>query len=100
MPETSTPAVPPSPSLSLPPAPSNPTVPQPSSAAPVVAPPATASNEAPIAATAPVVSEPPRSERDFKTKVKEDWETFKRDARNAGNEFKAGFQKFMDWITP
>jgi len=36
----------------------------------------------------------------MKTKIKEDWENFKRDARNAGTEFKAGFQKFMDWITP
>ena len=43
---------------------------------------------------------PPRPEPDLKTKIREDWETTKRDARNAGNEIKDAFRRFRDWISP
>src|SRR5438046_6846507 len=43
---------------------------------------------------------PPRPEPDLKTKIREDWETTTRDARNAGNEIKAAVRRLRDWISP
>src|SRR5206468_1341347 len=43
---------------------------------------------------------PPRPEPDLKTKIREDWETTNRYARNAANEIKDAFRRFRDWISP
>jgi len=78
-PETTAPGVPPAPIIAL----------------PSLAPPPASSGEDRL-----VPQSTPRSEQDLKTKLRDDWETAKRDARNAGNEIKDAFRKFRDWITP
>jgi hypothetical protein len=77
-PETAAPGVPPAPIIALP---------SPASASP--------SREDRLGPQSP-----PRSEPDLKTKLREDWETAKRDARNTGHEIKETFRKFRDWISP
>ena len=78
-PETTAPGVPPAPIIALP-------SPSPASPSP--------SREDRLGPQSP-----PRGEQDLKTKLREDWETTKRDARNAGHEIKETFRKFRDWIS-
>ena len=78
--ETTAPGVPPAPAIALP------------SPSPVSPPPSREERLAPQSA--------PRSEPDLKTRVREDWETVKRDARNTGQEIKEAFREFREWISP
>src|SRR5262245_50537017 len=74
-PETTSPGVPPAPMIALP------------------SPPASREER-------PGPPSPPRPEPDLKTRIREDGETTKRDARNTGNEIKDAFRRFRDWISP
>jgi len=79
IPETTAPGVPPAPTIALP----SPSPPPPSAVVEEdrVAPPST-----------------PRSEQDLRTKLRDDWEGVKRDARSATTEIKEAFRKFRDWL--
>ena len=82
-PETTSPGMPPVPTIALPsPAAPSP-VPEPGSREDRLAPQST-----------------PSSKQDLKTQVHDDWEAMKRDARTTGNEIKEAFRKFRDWIKP